>query len=150
MSIICTIKKAEKIRIRCSKCDYSFMSANGAGFLFSVIYEGTVQKAKDGELGKEIKGFLDEYPNGAINAENVTLCCDECGKLSQGQDFTMYLPNDESYKDIEHGRWIVGMPFESAAYVTSFDLIEHYKEYARYQHKCMECRNNMLMVSDEE
>lgn len=137
-------------KYKCSKCGYSFMSANGVGFLFPVVYEETIQKAKAGELGEVIKTFFDEHPNGAISAENVTLCCDKCGKLSLGQDLTMYLPNDENYKDIEHGRWTVGMPFEGANYVTNWDLEEHYKEYAKYQHKCTECGGNMHIVSDEE
>ncbi|WP_022765267.1 hypothetical protein [Butyrivibrio sp. XPD2006] len=137
-------------RYKCLKCGYSFTAMNGFGFSFPVIYEETVQKAKAGELGETIKTFFDEHTNGAINAENVTLCCNECGNLAQGKDLTMYIPNDENYKDIEHGRWTVGMPFEEASYVTNWDLEEHYKEYAKYQHKCAECGGDMHIVSDEE
>ncbi len=137
-------------RYKCLKCGYSFTATNGVGFLFPVIYEETVHKAKAGELGEEIKTFFEEHTNGAINAENVTLCCNECGKLTQGQDLTMYLPDYESHNDSEHGIWNVEMPFERVSYVTNWDLEEHYKEYARYRHKCSECGGNMHIVSDEE
>ena len=115
-------------KYKCSKCGFSFMESTGIGFLFPVVYEETVQKAKSGELGEVIKTFFDKHTNGEINAEKVTLCCDACGHIVQGQDLTMYVPNDECYKEIEHGRWTVGIAFEGAHYVTSSDLEDCYKE----------------------
>ncbi len=62
---------------------------NGIGKLYPKVYTDTVQRAKDGELGSEIKQFFADYPYGAINAEQVTFYkaykkyphkCSKCGE----------------------------------------------------------------------
>lgn len=67
--------------MKCTKCGYMFVSRTGVGFLFPMVYSETEQKAKDGDLGNEVQEFFKEYPDGAIDAEDVTLCCDKCGDL---------------------------------------------------------------------
>ena len=61
--------------MRCPKCKYKFHAITGIGFMFPKGYEETVRKAKKGELGTEILAFFREHEDGAISAENVTLCC---------------------------------------------------------------------------
>ncbi len=80
----------------CKKCGYSFSARTGVGYLFPTVYEDTVKQSKEGKLGKEIKDFFHDHPDGVINAEDVTLCCNECGHLFTGQDLTMYLPKRKS------------------------------------------------------
>ncbi len=78
--------------MKCPKCGFKFFSRTGVGFSFPSVYEETVLKAKSGELGDEAREFFKEHPDGAINAEYVTLCCDEYGDLFTGQDLTVYDP----------------------------------------------------------
>ena len=127
-------------RLKCNKCGYSFMCMNGIGKLFPTVYSDTVQRAKDGELGTEIKQFFADHPDGAINAEKVTLCCDSCGKLCNDQDLTMYIPKKEC----------VTTTHKESGYVAVNDLKEFYEEYAKYPHKCSECGGEMHVVTDDE
>ena len=53
---------------KCPKCGFEFHSSTGVGFLFPKVYAETVQKAKEGELGEELKSFFAEHKDGAINA----------------------------------------------------------------------------------
>ncbi len=122
--------------MNCSKCGYSFCTHTGIGFTFMTVYEKTVQKAKNGELGKEIQEFFKDHPDGTINAEYVTLCCDDCGELFTGQDLTMYVPNQTIRKKKE--------------YVMEDDLEHLYTEYKKYPHKCEKCGGRAHIVEDEE
>ena len=97
---------------KCPKCGFEFYNSTGVGFLFPKVYAKTVQKAEDGELGIEIQTFFTEHKNGAVNAELVTLCCNECGNLSSDMDLTMYVPNDKKPKKTENKLWSGAFPFE--------------------------------------
>ena len=108
--------------MKCKKCGFMFRAFTGAGLDFPFVYDETVQKAKDGELGVEIQKFFDEHPDGAINADYVTLCCDECGELFTGQDLTMYVPKMKKPPALKHGKWSVAFPYEERDYVTEYDL----------------------------
>ena len=90
-------------RYECQKCGFKFSQMNGTGFLFPSVYAKTVQRAKNGELGEEIQQFFEEHPDGAVNAENVTLCCNSCGILATKMDLTMYIPKKN---------WMPGWPEE--------------------------------------
>lgn len=136
--------------LKCQKCDYTFYQSEGVGFLFPMVYAETVQQAKNGELGEEIQNFFKEHDDGAIDAGNVTLCCDKCGALKTDMDLTMFVPKDNKPSQIEHGRWTVGMPFEGAEYVCDSDLSEYYNEYMKYPHKCDECGGSMHIVKRGE
>ena len=129
---------------RCPKCGYSFWASTGVGFMFPMVYAETVQKAKKGELGKEIQDFFKEHEDGAINASMVILRCEDCGHLSSGMNLTMYVPNGKKPKKNEHGRWSVALPFEGADYVTGIELEEYYTESAKYPHKCENCGGRMI------
>ncbi len=78
-------------RMKCPKCRYTFCHHEGVGYAFWMVYEDTVEKAKKGKLGKELKAFFDEHPDGIIRTDSVTLCCDECGFLESNLDLTMYI-----------------------------------------------------------
>ena len=135
---------------KCPQCGFRFSASNGVGFMFPKVYAETVQKAKEGELGNEIQAFFTEHGDGAINAERVTLCCKECGYLSNDADLTMYVPKNNKPEKIEHGRWSVSLPFENASYVSRMDLGQYYTEYAKYPHKCGKCGGTMRIVEDDE
>lgn len=137
-------------RKKCPKCGFEFFSSSGVGFLFPMVYEKTVQKAKEGELGEELREFFAEYKDGAINAERVTLCCEKCGNLSCDMDLTMYVPNDKKAKENTHGRWSVAFDFERVDYVTTTDLERFYDEYTKYPHKCDKCGGTMRILKGNE
>ena len=64
---------------QCRKCNYLFHVATGVGFLFPQVYKETLDKAKNGELGPELEIFFKEHKDGAIDASNTVLCCEDCG-----------------------------------------------------------------------
>ena len=136
--------------MKCQKCGYDFKRLEGVGFLFPTVYQETVRKAKDGELGKEIQDFFKENETGAINAENVTLCCDKCGHLSKGKDLTMYIPKGKQEERPKHGQWSIAAPFVGADYVMKSELKERYDEYTTYPHICEECGGRMHIVGENE
>ena len=123
------------MEMKCSKCGFEFFARTGVGFSFLTVYKETVQKAKSGELGEETKAFFKEHPDGAINAEYVTLCCDECGELFTGQDLTMYAPKRGKRRD---------------DYAMVDDLERYYSEELKYPHKCEKCGGSAHIVGSEE
>lgn len=135
---------------KCPKCGFEFHSWTGVGFLFPKVYTETVQKAKDGELGEELRNFFVEHKDGAINVENVTICCEKCGNLGCAMDLTMYVPNGKKQDKIAHGRWSVAFEFEGADYVSPTDLDEYFVEYAKYPHKCDKCGGAMRVLKEDE
>ena len=134
----------------CPNCKFTFGCSTGVGFMFPAIYKETVQRARAGELGQEIKSFFEMHEDGAINAEEVMLCCDEYGHLATGKDLTMYTPKSGMPKQNEHGRWSIAAPFENENYVSEYELEEFYDEYAKYKHTCEECGGNMHVVGADE
>ena len=122
--------------MKCPKCGFEFFSRTGVGFSFPTVYEETVQKAKSGKLGEEAQAFFKEHSDGSINAEYVTLCCDECGELFTGQDLTMYAPK---YGYIMRN-----------SYVFEDDLERYYSEELKYPHKCEKCGGSAHVVDSEE
>ena len=134
----------------CHKCGFKFDQMNGVGFLFLAIYAKTVQRAKDGELGAQIQKFFEEHPEGAVNVENVTLCCNSCGALTTAEDLTMYIPKKDFPSKVKTMRWTVGIPFVGCEYVMAGELADYYEEYAKYPHKCCKCSAEMHVVKDDE
>ncbi len=122
----------------CPNCGEEFSFYLGIGFLFPTVYKETVQKAKKGELGEEIRDFFRNHKDGAIDAESVILCCKECGNLESGKDLTMYVPKDSEKRDEQ------GFPgSEGSRCLMRQDLKEDYVRYAGYPHKCKKCGGKM-------
>ena len=134
----------------CPHCDYEFQRSEGVGFLFPMQYKETVEKAKSGKLGKEMKQFFSEHTDGAINAYYVTLCCDDCGELSSGMDLTMYIPKPEKPSVTKRGKWSDLCSGDGINYVMEYELEEDYVEYMKYPHKCKKCKGKMHVVQEDE
>ena len=135
------------IEFTCSKCGHIVTASWGCGFLFPKVYSETVKKIKDNKLGPEIKAFLDEHPDGAINAEETLARCNECGKYDNVQDLTMFVPREVYVKeDSPEGIWSFAAPFVGAEYVTPYDLRTGYIEYQKYSHKCKCCGGKMSII----
>ncbi len=137
-------------RCECPKCGFTFTRAEGVGMLFPLVYAETIQKAKSGELGKDMQNFFEEHDDGAIDASYVTICCDNCGDIARAQDLTMFVPANENVKRTAHGRWSVAMSFDDVDHVSKWDLKKDYREYAKYTHVCKKCGGNMHIAPREE
>ncbi len=121
---------------KCPQCEYSFSNCEGIGFLFPVVYEETIEKAKERKLGKTLKKFFEEHEDGTIDAERVTLCCDKCGNFSGAQDLTMYIPK---YPVVKRRN-----------YLMKWEIDYSYEKYADFPHKCGKCRGKMHVVKQDE
>lgn len=133
----------------CAKCGYHVEVNFGVGFLFPHVYEKTVEKVKNGELGSAYKKFFEENPDAAINCENVMLQCEDCGEYGMAADLTAYLKK-EDYQNNNQSSWCVAFPFKGASYVTASDLEEGYTETMRYPHKCNKCHGKMRIIKESE
>ena len=131
------------------KCGYSFEPWLGVGIMFPMQYQELKEAAIKGDLGKEIKDFFAEHPEGAIDADTVVARCRKCGKYECVSNLSMYFPKDNTKKK-EKGRWSVAMPFEGEDYVAPWDLQESYELYAKYPHKCEACGGDMDIISEED
>ena len=134
----------------CPKCGFKFHSSTGIGYMFPLTYRETVQKARDGGLGKELQSFFKEHTDGAIDAEYVNLCCEKCGHLDCGMDLTMYVPDEKKMAEDKQGRGDVEKPHEDTDYVMRDDLEEYYTEFAKYPHTCKKCGGSMRILKEDE
>ena len=134
----------------CKKCGFSFSCYEGAGFLFPRIYKETVEKSLSGELGKDIKGFLEVHPDGAIDVETVALCCEKCGNLKSGKNLAMYLPKINNPTKRNDTQWSVAFPAPADKYVMRSDLNQYYEKFADYPHICEKCNGKMRIVKSNE
>lgn len=137
--------------LECEKCGYRFYASFGVGFMYPQVYQETKTAALNGELGEEIQKFLQENPDGAVNASRIFGKCTKCGNLETVPDLTMYLPNEKNPapKKNPQERWSVAMPFYNADYVAPFDLQYHYKVFAKYQHKCKRCGGDLETFNED-
>ena len=132
----------------CKKCGFEFNSFTGVGYMYPSVYTETVQKAKDGELGKELQNFFNEHADGAIDTKNVILCCEKCGHLDNDMDLTMYIPKTKKTIINTQGKWSIAMPFKDTYYASWLDLKDYYKEFAKYPHRCEKCGGKMKILKE--
>lgn len=137
---------------KCCKCGYKIDCYEGTGMYFPLQYEETVQKAKNGELGDDLKIFFSEHEDGALNAERVLLCCEECGFLANKKELTMYIPQKIEYEEYE-GKfkkiYEARMEYIKNA-PEGRTLMKYYDEYAKFQHRCEKCDGKMRIVDRNE
>lgn len=133
----------------CPKCGYGIEAWLGVGMMYPLTYEKTIAAAEIGALGEQMANFLQEHPDGAIDASYVVGRCKKCGELENLMDLSMYLPKENFKPDKPKGRWSASMPFEEAEYVSPWDLEEPYELFARYPHRCKKCGGEMKLFTEE-
>lgn len=121
---------------KCDTCGYEAEISEGIGGLFPVVYKQTLQDAKDGKLGEEVRQFFAEHPDGAINAEDTFGLCEQCREYVCVTDYSMYVPKEGD----EHQKFCA-----EAGYVTAEDLRKHYRLVRRYPHQCEKCNTLLKM-----
>lgn len=133
---------------QCPDCNYEFSANIGIGFLYPKVYAETIEAAKRGDLGDDLKELLDVYPNAAINPETVILQCSECGDYDSRPILTAYVPKESEQIPPKEQcrRWSVAFPFEGASYVTRYDMQEYYDLYMVYDHRCEKCGGKMVAL----
>ena len=134
--------------MRCQDCGYRFSGNLGVGFFFPEYYRETIKAAKAGKLGKDIKEFLLEHPEGMLDCGIVILQCPECGDLQTGPDLSMYLPRGEDSPESSGSR-TVGVASDGESYVAPWDLKKQ-QLYSRYKYKCRKCGKNMKHIRQEK
>ena len=116
--------------------------------MFPLSYQEIMKTAKKGKLGKEIKTFLCENPDGALDCSQVLLQCTSCGKLDAGIDLSMYVPAD---KPIVHkGGWSSAFPLEDTSYIAPWELKEHYRLVKPFDHTCRKCGCKMRVIKEQD
>ena len=109
--------------LTCGRCGYEIGGNIGVGFSFPSVYMETMKAARAGVLGKNIKEFLEEYPDGVLNVEKTFLQCGDCGSLIIGQNLSMYTRVSNA-PEKEYGRWSAAFPYEEEKYVVPWQLKE--------------------------
>lgn len=98
----------------CRKCRYEFGIHLGVGFGFPQNYQNIMEAAKAGKLGREVRYFLRENPEGTLDCSQVLLQCTVCDSLERGIDLSMYIPKDQPY--VTKGNWSVAFSMEEFSY----------------------------------
>ena len=131
----------------CKKCGYEISGNLGVGFMFPLVYQETMEAAKAGKLGKTVKEFLEEHPDGTLNTGNAFLQCPECGDLKVGQDLSMYIRIPDVPRR-EQGRWSTAAPFPDAEYVSPGELEgEDTYRFHGYGNICEKCGKPMKPIT---
>ena len=131
------------LNYRCKnpECDFSLDFSDGIGMLYPVHYQKTVEEMKKGKMGKVLKDFFDEHPDGAVNIENAIVQCSKCKKCEVRKNLTMYIPDPKIKKKKKA---------ELKDYVSiSYPDDDDYIEYAKYPHKCGYCGGEMNIIDRE-
>ncbi len=136
--------------LRCRGCGYKISADFGVGFMFPFAHGEIMEKARTGKLGKTVKQFLEEHPDGALNTEKVLLQCTDCGALHCGPDLSMYVRNPDVPRE-EKEKWSVAVPAERAEYVSPSELKEGeaYQFYG-YGNICRKCKKPMKPIRQED
>ncbi len=129
-------------------CRYRRFLSAGVGMRFPVVYQEVMEKARNGEFSEEHAQFLQDHPDGAINAETNIYQCRDCGYYFSGYDLGMYLPKGDNPDVPEKGRWSVAFPAEGMSYVSPYELKTRYKLYKAYPHHCPKC-NGEAGITEE-
>lgn len=82
----------------CPDCKYSFGANVGVGFLYPKVYEETIEAAKNGEFGNELKELLSAHPDAAIDPEVVILQCCDCGEYDSRPILNAYVPKEDKQR----------------------------------------------------
>ena len=131
----------------CPKCNYRIFISLGVGFLFPIVYQETVEKAKAGEFGDTVKEFLNTFPEGRIDAETALYVCRECGNMEVLPELSMYIPKGELPEKDENLPWSVAFSFKGVSYVTHNDLEKDYELFEEYKHKCSKCHGDYTLLT---
>ncbi len=134
-------------KLRCPSCGYAADIMLGVGFFYSMVYMETMESARSGKLGEDLKQFLVEHPNGVINPELRLVRCEKCGEYSSVPDLTMYLPRKDANPKRTKGRWSVAVPATGMKYVYNFD---EYDVYKPFQHRCGKCQGKAVILHDPD
>ncbi len=136
----------------CKKCGYIFGADIGVGFLYPIIYNETMEKAKRGELGSELKEILEVYPEAAIDPEDYIFRCEDCGEYECEPILTAYIPKEgvKLPAPDKDRIWSVSFPFKGYAYVSSVDMMENYDIFEEYNHQCKKCGGKMKALTEKE
>jgi len=119
--------------------------------LFPIVYEETLKAGREGGLGEDIREFLEEHPDGALDVSEAAYRCGDCGNYASDKVLSMYLPK-ASKEDAgkEKGRWAVSFSGEGIDYVTPYELKGKYKFYQAHPHHCAACGGRMRKLPEKD
>ena len=134
--------------LSCRRCGYKQEAWLGAGFCFPVAYQKIMETARSGRLGEELRTFLAEHPEGALNTSTVLLKCGRCGVLKTAPSLSMYLPKRPEAQPAEGNR-SAAFSGEGFPCVAPWELKENYTLSARYHYRCHKCGSEMKSYSSK-
>lgn len=135
--------------VKCGNCGYEFTAMYGVGFLYPYEYKETIERGRKGELGRKVREFLEEHPDGALDISLTAMQCGSCGKLDNKMKLNMYLRREDAVEDEENpGRWSVPVPAENVEYVIPWELGKKHRLHKRYQHVCSRCGGKMKYLKE--
>ena len=134
----------------CEKCGYEYRATTGAGMLFPIVYEETVEDIKKGKYGKERQRIMLKEPYAAVAAEEELYICSNCGNWKVAQNLSIYRPKDaEQIAKTEFGIK-TAEEWGYVPYVMDDDLESDYELVKTYVHKCGRCRQIMHIADETE
>ena len=131
----------DMLRYRCPKCSFSFRFLEGVGRLYTFDYEKEVEKMKNGERGKILQKFFEEYPNGIVDLQDAIMQCPRCKNYSTNEILTMYILKPKYVPDFE---MICKFAFGDIRECNNYINFVKY-----YPHKCSNC-GDQLKILDKD
>ena len=138
-------------KLKCTGCENEDEYFVGVGFNYPDVYQSIMDEAKAGRIGKRLKKFLEENPEGVIDPTLVLAYCPKCHEIYTANRLSCYLPLPGYKREFPRKtRWSSFKPYFHIDYVSPGDFTEHYSLVAPYGHRCSNCRSKMLLIDEND
>ena len=136
---------------RCKKCGYVYEMFTGIGMAYPMVYEETMETARNGELGETLKSFVIEHSDCALDISRAPYVCEKCGLYSNADRLDAYLPKPSTKVDEKETQiWSIAFSGKGYQYVTPHEIETKYDLALEYQHYCQNCGGKLRELTDDE
>ena len=139
------------IRLECPNCGFNDTFYLGVGFSYPYVFAETMEAAKSGRYGKDLKRLLKKHPDAVLDPTVVLTHCPKCHLLRREMDLTAYVPKPGYDRSKEPKRiWSTVRPAEDVDYVSPSDFSLHYTVLEKYDHRCEKCGTELELIREGE
>ena len=139
------------IRLECPNCGFNDTFYLGVGFSYPYVFAETMEDAKNGRYGKDLRKLLKKHPNAVLDPSLVLTHCPKCHMLGRETDLTAYVPKPGYDRSKEPKRmWSSACPAKDVDYVSPNDLRNHYNVLKKYDYRCEKCGTELELINERE
>ena len=136
---------------RCKSCGYEYEMWTGVGMAYPRTYKEAMEDAKEGRYGNELKTFIEEHPDCAIDITLAPYVCENCGQYSSAERMDAFVPKDGAANGEDNSQiWSTAFSGAGYNYVTPSEIIENYTLSLKHRHRCECCGGDLRELSEKE